>query len=84
MPRMTASITSDSAEVDVASRDLEARRRAAKAALAAMGLTVTEWADRNGYKRKHVYKVLSGESKAHFGAGHEIAVKLGIKDVAHV
>jgi len=50
-----------------------------KQRLRAAGTTITEWADRNGYKRNAVYRVLNGFDKAHYGKAHEIAVKLGIK-----
>lgn len=43
------------------------------------GLTVKQWAEDNDYKPNQVYRVLSGESKALYGIGHEIAIKLGLK-----
>ena len=43
------------------------------------GITFTEWADKNGYNRNEVYRVLNGQAKAHYGKAHEIAVKLGLK-----
>lgn len=43
------------------------------------GITFTEWAALNGYKRSEVYRVLNGQAKAHYGRAHEIAVKLGLK-----
>lgn len=43
------------------------------------GITFTEWAAANGYTRNEVYRVLNGQSKAHYGKAHEIAVKLGLK-----
>lgn len=43
------------------------------------GETVTQWAQRHGYRRHAVYLVLNGQSKALYGQGHEIAVKLGLK-----
>jgi gp16 family phage-associated protein len=43
------------------------------------GQTITEWATARGYKRREVYKVLNGQSKAHYGTAHEIAVALGLK-----
>lgn len=43
------------------------------------GLTFTQWAAANGYKRSDVYRVLNGQAKAKYGRCHEIAVKLGLK-----
>ncbi|CAM3725859.1 MULTISPECIES: DNA-binding protein [Xenorhabdus] len=43
------------------------------------GITVTQWAQENGYSREAVYRVLNGQSKANYGKAHEIAVKLGLK-----
>lgn len=43
------------------------------------GITFTDWARQNGYTRNEVYRVLNGQSKAHYGKAHEIAVKLGLK-----
>lgn len=43
------------------------------------GETITEWAQRHGYKRNAVYRVLNGQEKGHYGQAHEIAVKLGMK-----
>lgn len=43
------------------------------------GITFTDWAATNGYKRSEVYRVLNGQAKAHYGKAHEIAVKLGLK-----
>lgn len=43
------------------------------------GLTITQWAAQHGYSREAVYRVLNGQSKAHYGKAHDIAVKLGLK-----
>ncbi|WP_420065959.1 DNA-binding protein [Pectobacterium colocasium] len=43
------------------------------------GITVTQWAQDNGYSREAVYRVLNGITKAKYGQAHEIAVKLGLK-----
>lgn len=43
------------------------------------GETATSWAERHNYRREDVYRVLNGQSKALYGLGHEIAVKLGLK-----
>ncbi|WP_437216745.1 DNA-binding protein [Pectobacterium sp. LFLA-215] len=47
------------------------------------GMTVTQWAQDNGYSREAVYRVLNGITKAKYGQAHEIAVKLGLKTTAH-
>ncbi|WP_151777309.1 DNA-binding protein [Acinetobacter brisouii] len=44
------------------------------------GKTFTDWAKEHGYRRADVYRVLNGLCKAKRGLGHEIAVKLGLKD----
>ncbi|ENY6783336.1 DNA-binding protein [Providencia rettgeri] len=46
------------------------------------GKTVTNWAKEHGYNRNQVYQVLNGQTKARYGAAHEIAVKLGLKPSA--
>ena len=46
------------------------------------GQTITQWAKEHGYSRRDVYLVLNGQSKARWGKGHEIAVKLGLKPAA--
>lgn len=43
------------------------------------GLTIKQWAIQNGYQPSQVYRVTNGESKALYGIGHEIAIKLGLK-----
>jgi len=50
-----------------------------KANFRAQGITATQWAADNGYRRGAVYRVLNGFDKAHYGQAHEIAVKLGLK-----
>lgn len=45
------------------------------------GITFTKWAEENGYTANEVYRVLNGQAKAHYGKAHEIAVKLGLKEV---
>lgn len=44
------------------------------------GLTFTAWAREHGYRVNDVYRVLNGQVKANYGKGHEIAVKLGLKE----
>ena len=46
------------------------------------GITVVEWAKRNGFKLCSVRAVIYGHNKGHFGQAHEIAVALGIKNDA--
>ncbi|EPM9395240.1 DNA-binding protein [Escherichia coli] len=55
-----------------------------KALFRQRGITFTHWAEENGYTRNEVYRVLNGQSKAHYGKSHEIAVKLGLKPDAKV
>lgn len=43
------------------------------------GMTVTKWAEDNGFKRNAVYRVLNGFDKANYGQAHDIAVALGMK-----
>lgn len=50
-----------------------------KQRLRMQGLTTTEWARARGYTRNEVYRVLNGQSKAHYGKAHDIAVALGMK-----
>ncbi|EKZ9425957.1 DNA-binding protein [Salmonella enterica] len=50
-----------------------------KNSLRQQGKTITAWAKEHNYPRKAVYRVLNGQTKAHYGLGHEIAVKLGLK-----
>lgn len=51
----------------------------AKAAFRARGETAGEWADRNGFPRDVVYRVLNGRSACWRGQPHQVAVALGIK-----
>jgi gp16 family phage-associated protein len=43
------------------------------------GITISEWAQRNGFRREDVYAVLSGRLKGKHGQSHKIAVALGLK-----
>lgn len=43
------------------------------------GITVTSWAEKNGFRRHAVYQVLNGFTKASYGNSHDIAVALGLK-----
>ncbi len=50
-----------------------------KQALHARGITIRQWAEKNGYPPSEVYKVLNGERKGLYGRAHEIAVAIGLK-----
>ena len=52
---------------------------AVKAEFRANGMTVSAWAERRGYRRSDVYKVLNGLARGHRGTMHRIAVDLGLK-----
>lgn len=43
------------------------------------GVTVSTWAEANGYTRQQVYCVINGQFKARRGVAREIAIKLGMK-----
>ncbi len=44
------------------------------------GKTQKQWAEENGFDATVVNRVLNGSWKGRRGKGHEIAVKLGLKD----
>lgn len=44
------------------------------------GKTLAQWARENNYKPRDVWLVVGGQNKARYGRGHEIAVKLGLKE----
>lgn len=50
-----------------------------KESLRQQGVTITQWAERNGFPRAAVYRVLNEVDKATFGRAHDIAVAAGIK-----
>lgn len=52
---------------------------AAKAALQAGGVTLTEFAKRNNFKYRTVSEVVRGVNKGLYGEGHRVAVALGVK-----
>lgn len=64
----------------VAARPDPARIEALRARMLAEGQTVAALAAELGEEAANVYKVLSGTRAASTGAGHRIAVKLGLKD----
>ncbi len=43
------------------------------------GITVTDWARENGFRRADVYAVLNGRLKGSRGVGHKIFIALGLK-----
>ncbi|MGV5130135.1 DNA-binding protein [Pseudomonas aeruginosa] len=45
----------------------------------AAGITISAWAEANGYPRHQVYMVINGQFKGRRGTSHEIAMKLGMK-----
>jgi gp16 family phage-associated protein len=46
------------------------------------GRSFSQWAKDNGYRYHDVIRVLNGFNKGQRGRGHEIAVKLGMKEAA--
>ena len=61
-------------------RDRILRRSKLRSRMTAKGQTVKTLAREIDENASHVYKVLSGTRAASSGAGHRIAVKLGLKD----
>ena len=53
--------------------------RAARSRLALAGLSVTDWAEQNGFSPKTVYNVLSGSRPAVRGLALQIALRLGLR-----
>lgn len=43
------------------------------------GISVSEWAQRQGFRREDVYAVLNGRLKGKRGVGHRIAIALRLK-----
>ena len=63
----------------------EARRvspQSAKDALYAKGITLSEFAKRNGFQYRTVSEVIRGVNKGLYGEGHRVAVALGLKKAA--
>ena len=54
-------------------------REVIRKAFDAAGLTVSEWAKTQGFKRENVYSVLAGRTKGRRGEAHRIAQALGLK-----
>lgn len=51
----------------------------AKKKLRAQGITLTAWAQKNGFPYPIVSGVLRGVIKGNFGVAHNVAVQLGMK-----
>lgn len=58
----------------------EQARQAARARLAAIGISIREWSERNELDESTVYAVLNGQKKCLRGKAHRAAVLLGIKE----
>lgn len=56
------------------------RVHAARRKLSAMGISIKEFADRNGYPYPLVRQILAGQKRCLRGKSHRIAVHLGLKD----
>lgn len=54
-------------------------REAAKKAVYAEGITLKEFARRNGFSYRTVSEVVRGLNKGLYGEGHRVAVALGLK-----
>ena len=52
----------------------------ARAWLAHQGVSIAQWSRDNGFNHGLVREVLAGRKKCTFGASHNIAVCLGMKD----
>jgi len=53
-----------------------------RAELKARGVTLTAWADENGFKLSAVNAVLRGQHQGNYGTAHRIKVALGMKELA--
>ncbi|VEJ09719.1 helix-turn-helix domain-containing protein [Actinobacillus delphinicola] len=58
----------------------EQKLRNAKAKIYSQGLTIKQWAEKNGFNVKNVYSLLNGERKGRVGKSLLIANKLGFYD----
>jgi gp16 family phage-associated protein len=54
-------------------------RQQARRWFEAEGISVSDWAKANGFRRDVVYAVLAGRTRGRRGAAHRVAVALGIK-----
>jgi len=80
MPRESSPSLSKTEHHSLGGDFSEARFAAARERLRRQGLTLRDWAVANGHKTSFVYKIMGGTKKCHFGEGHDIAIKLGLKD----
>lgn len=48
------------------------------------GVSVSEWADANGFRRENVYALLAGRTKGRRGQAHQIAAALGLKRATNI
>jgi len=53
--------------------------------LYAQGISISEWARREGFSKNLVFTILQGRRLCRFGKSHEVAIKLGLKvgNVSH-
>lgn len=58
----------------------EQARKAARAKISALGISVREWAEQNQVDESTAYAVLNGQKKCLRGQAHRAAVLLGIKE----
>ena len=58
----------------------EQARHAARSRIAAIGISIREWAEQNDIDESTVYAVLNGQKKCLRGKAHKAAVLLGIKE----
>lgn len=55
------------------------RRKKAKEIMSRQGLTVKEWANKNGVSAHFVHAVIRNETPCNINKGHKVAVLLGLK-----
>jgi gp16 family phage-associated protein len=55
------------------------RLQAAREYFPRHGISIGDWADREGYNRQLVYHVVAGRKACAYGKTHDIAVKIGLK-----
>lgn len=52
----------------------------AREEIESQGISIAEWAHRNGLSPRPVYDVLNGRNRGNFGEAHRAAVLLGLKE----
>lgn len=67
------------ATTNVNSRSAGKKPEVAKQELYAKGVTLAEFASKNGFKYRTVSEVVRGVNKGLYGEGHRVAVALGLK-----